>query len=154
MKLATLCYLHDRAAGKTLMLHRVKKENDMHKDKYNGLGGKFEPGESPEECVIREVFEESGLTITNPVLKGFITFPAFDSFEDWYVFVFVAEEFSGEMILSAEGNLEWIDDDKIMSLNVWEGDKVFMPWLSGDKMFSAKFIYDNGGLVSHSVVFY
>lgn len=154
MKLATLCYIHNPAEKKTLMLHRVKKENDMHKDKYNGLGGKFEQGESPEECVIREVYEESGLTITNPRLKGFITFPAFDTFEDWYVFVYFAEEYSGEMIISGEGNLEWIDDDKLMSLNLWEGDKIFMPWIYGEKMFSAKFIYESGELVSHSVVFY
>ncbi|MDP3830910.1 MAG: 8-oxo-dGTP diphosphatase, partial [Ignavibacteriaceae bacterium] len=102
MKLATLCYVKDANNGATLMLHRIKKENDMHEGKWNGLGGKFEMGESPEECVIREIKEESGLDIKNPKLNGFITFPAFDGFEDWYVFIFSVTEFSGELIDSAE----------------------------------------------------
>ena len=88
MKIGTLCYV--RKGNKTLMIHRVKRDNDMHKGKWNGLGGKFNQGETPEECVIREVKEESGLSIKNPQLKGLITFPAADyPPEDWYVFVFV-----------------------------------------------------------------
>ena len=81
MKLATLCYVQDKINNTTLMLHRVKKEFDVHKDKWNGLGGKFEKGETPEDCVIREVREESGLIISNPVLKGFLTFPSFDGLD-------------------------------------------------------------------------
>jgi len=89
MKLATLCYIKDNSTNKTLMLYRNKKENDYHEGKWNGLGGKFELGETPEECAIRELKEESGLTVENPKLKGLLTFPNFDGVDDWYVFVFV-----------------------------------------------------------------
>jgi 8-oxo-dGTP diphosphatase len=154
MILATLCYVRDNNLGQTLMMHRVKKENDMHEGKWNGLGGKIECGESPEECVIREVKEESGLTIVNPKLKGFITFPAFDTVDDWYVFVFVADNFHGKMIDSPEGNLKWICNSKVSSLDLWEGDKIFLPWLDGEKFFSAKFVYDIGKFVDYDVVFY
>ncbi len=154
MKLATLCYVKDEKQGRTLMMHRIKKENDMHEGKWNGLGGKFEPGETPEECVIREVLEESGLHITNPRLEGFITFPAFDNIEDWYVFVFTATEFTGDLIESHEGELHWISDDKLYDLHLWEGDTIFMRWLGSGKIFSAKFEYDKGEFAGHSVVFY
>jgi 8-oxo-dGTP diphosphatase len=136
------------------MLHRVKKHEDTHKGKWNGLGGKFEPGESPEECVIREVKEESGLEILNPRLHGFITFPMFDGRKDWYVFLYTADKFKGELIDSKEGRLEWIPDEVIASLNLWDGDRIFIPWLMQDKFFSAKFVYENKKLISHSVNFY
>ncbi len=152
MKLATLCYL--KKDGKTLMLHRVKKENDMHEGKYNGLGGKFEEGETPQECAVREVFEESGLSAKNLILKGVITFPAFAKNEDWYVFVFVIDKFEGEMTVSCEGNLEWVNDCDLLNLNLWAGDKIFLKWLEQDRFFSAKFSYKNGALESHSVNFY
>jgi 8-oxo-dGTP diphosphatase len=154
MKLATLCYVNDKINGTTLMLHRIKKENDMHEGKWNGLGGKFEIGESPEECVIREIREESGLIIENPKLNGFITFPAFDGFDDWYVFIFSVNEFSGELIDSVEGKLEWINDERLFDLNLWDGDKIFMQWIKEEKFFSAKFTYDNGKLKDYEVVFY
>jgi len=118
MKLSTLCYI--RHNGKTLMLHRIKKENDMHQGKWNGLGGKFEEGETPEECAIREIEEESGLKVKNPKLKAFLTFPAFDTIETWYVWLFVIDTFEGELIESNEGVLEWIEDDKLLDLNLWE----------------------------------
>jgi len=152
MKLATLCYV--KKNGKTLMLFRNKKKNDYHKGKWNGLGGKFEPGESPEECALREVKEESGLIATSIKLKGFITFPMFDLKEDWYVFVFVIDKFEGTLIDSPEGKLEWIPDDKLLELNLWDGDKHFIPWLLEDKFFSAKFTYINGTFVKYDVVFY
>jgi 8-oxo-dGTP diphosphatase len=152
MKLATLCYL--KKDGKTLMLHRVKKPNDMHQGKWNGLGGKMDPGESPEECVIREVKEESGLSIKNPKMVGFLTFPGFDGFDDWYVFVFVVREFTGEMIDSNEGHLHWISDAELTKLHVWEGDLIFGKWLEQDKFFSGKFTYKGGKLRKHEVVFY
>ncbi len=136
------------------MLHRIVKENDIHEGKYNGLGGKVEAGESPEECVIREVEEESGLIIKNPRMHGFLTFPAFDHMTDWYVFLFTATEFEGEMIESNEGILEWVDDEKLLDLPLWGGDKVFIPLLSQDRFFSAKFIYNNGKLLDHVVNFY
>ncbi|MFP4403534.1 MAG: NUDIX hydrolase [Candidatus Woesearchaeota archaeon] len=152
MKIGTLCYI--KKDNKTLMMHRIKKINDMHKDKWNGLGGKLEAGESPEECIIREVKEESGFDIKNPILKGIITFPAFDGIDDWYVFIFTVNEFSGEIIDSNEGKLEWISDDKLFDLNLWDGDKIFLKWLDKDKFFSAKFIYDKGNLVDYKVNFY
>jgi 8-oxo-dGTP diphosphatase len=152
MKLATLCYL--RRDGKTLMVHRIKKANDMHQGKWNGLGGKLEAGETPEECTLREVYEESGLRVRNLQLKGLLTFPAFDDFEDWYVFVFVATEFEGELIDSPEGNLEWIDNDELKDLHLWDGDPIFLAWLDHKEIFSAKFNYNNGRLVSHEVVLY
>ncbi|MHB9012935.1 MAG: NUDIX hydrolase [Ignavibacteriaceae bacterium] len=154
MKLATLCYVIDKKKNRTLMLHRVKKLNDVHEGKWNGLGGKLEIGETPEECVIREIKEESGLSISDPRLHGFITFPLFDGVDDWYVFVFTAENYSGEIIESAEGNLEWIPSESVTALNLWDGDAIFLKWLKGDKFFSAKFIYEKGMLKNHSVTFY
>jgi len=154
MKLATLCYL--KQAGKTLMIHRSKRPDDIHAGKWNGLGGKFEPGETPEECVIREVREESGLTIKNPVLHGFLTFPGFAHEEDWYAFVFTASEFEDQLVSDspAEGYLEWVDDEQLLKLDLWEGDRIFLPWLEGDRFFSGKFTYIDGHLVEHDVIFY
>lgn len=136
------------------MIHRIKKQNDMHAGKWNGLGGKLEPGETPEECVIREVVEESGLRIKHPVLHGVLTFPAFSQDEDWYAFVFTADEFEGELIDSSEGELRWIPDRELFQLNLWAGDLIFLPWVHENRFFSGKFIYQDGKLVDHSVVFY
>ncbi len=152
MKLATLCYLREN--GKTLMLHRIKKENDMHQGKWNGLGGKFLPGESPEECARREIKEECGLEVGQLKLKGFIVFPMFDGSDDWYVFIFVGENITGKQIVSNEGTLKWIRDDELYELPLWEGDKIFLRWLDENRFFSAKFIYKEGRLISHSVNFY
>jgi 8-oxo-dGTP diphosphatase len=156
MKLATLCYVRDGlgAGGRTLMLHRIKKANDMHAGKWNGLGGKLEGGESPEECAIREVLEESGLRMVNPVLRGVITFPQFGTGEDWYTFIFVAYEFRGELIDSNEGVLAWVDNDKLFALNLWPGDRIFMRWLDDQRFFSAKFVYRAGELTKYEVLFY
>lgn len=152
LKLATLVYV--KRPGQTLMLHRIKRAGDMHQGKWNGLGGKFEPGESPEACAIREVQEESGLTIRSPELRGFLTFPKFRPDEDWYAFVFVARSFTGELIDSTEGVLQWIDDAALLSLPLWEGDRVFLPWLTQPRFFSARFVYEAGRYVSHTVTFY
>ena len=152
MKLATLCYL--RHEGKTLMVHRIKKKNDMHAGKWNGLGGKLEPGETPEECAVREILEESGLKVINPILKGVLTFPAFSNDEDWYAFVFVAHEFEGQLIDSPEGDLKWVDNSELLDLNLWDGDRIFLPWLDRPGFFSGKFIYENGRFIEHQVVFY
>ena len=152
MILATLCYI--KQDQHTLMVYRNKKPNDMHAGKWNGLGGKFEPGESPEECVIREVREESGLDVRHPELHGLLIFPDFKR-DDWYVFVFTAREFSGELLNdSSEGNLEWIPDEKLASLNLWESDRVFFPWLESDRFFSAKFIYAGNIMENYEVHFY
>lgn len=152
MKLATLCYI--QKDNKTLMLYRNKKENDYHEGKWNGLGGKFELGESPEDCAIREIKEEAGLTVKNLIMKGFITFPLFDGKDDWHVFLFVIDKFEGELIDSPEGELEWIDNNKLSEINLWEGDKIFIPWLFEDKFFSAKFNYENGKFKDYEVRFY
>jgi 8-oxo-dGTP diphosphatase len=152
MILATLCYL--KKDGKTLMLHRVKKENDIHRGKWNGLGGKLMPGETPEECVIREVKEESGLILRNPVWKGFLTFPDFDGREDWYVFVFVARDFEGEVTESSEGRLAWIDDREIRALPLWEGDHLFLEWMKDGRFFSGKLIYEAGKFRGGRVAFH
>jgi 8-oxo-dGTP diphosphatase len=134
LKLATLCYL--RKNGQTLMLHRIKKENDMHAGKWNGLGGKLEPGETPEECAIREIREESGLRAIDLTMKGLLTFPAFTAEEDWYTFVFLVEAFEGELITSAEGELRWVDNDKLLDLELWEGDRIFLGWIERPGFFS------------------
>jgi len=136
------------------MVHRIKKENDMHQGKWNGLGGKLEPGETPEECAIREIREESGLEVCSPSFKGILTFPGFSNDEDWYAFVFVARDFKGEIIDSPEGVLEWIDDPALMGLNLWEGDRIFLPWLDRPGFFSAKFLYIDGRLAEHEAFFY
>jgi 8-oxo-dGTP diphosphatase len=151
MILATLCYL--RRDGHTLMLHRVKRPDDIHAGKWNGLGGKFEPGESPEECVAREVREESGLTIENPRLRGLLMFPGFKG-NDWYVFVFTAQEFSGELKENGEGYLKWIPDAELESLPLWPSDHIFFPWLREDKFFSAKFVYEGEEMKGYEVAFY
>jgi 8-oxo-dGTP diphosphatase len=149
--LATLCYVKQN--GYTLMVYRNRKPNDIHKGKWNGLGGKFEAGETPEECVIREVLEESGLSIQNPKLCGLIMFPNFMG-NDWYVFVFIATEFSGDLIDSPEGQLEWIENNKLTGLNLWESDHIFFPWIEKGKFFSAKFLYEGNKLLGHEVVFH
>ncbi|MFD3158322.1 NUDIX domain-containing protein [Haloimpatiens sp. FM7330] len=155
MKLGTLCYIQDKNNDKTLLLHRVKKQNDMHEGKWVGVGGKLEQGETPEECIIREVKEETGLTINKPKLRGVMTFPKFNDNEDWYVFLFTSNKYEGELIESDEGNLKWIDNSKVLDMPSWEGDRIFIKWLFENKeFFSAKFIYENGNLINHNVEFY
>ena len=149
MILSTLAYI--KKDGKTLML---EKGRGYQKAKYNGLGGKFDAGESPEECVIREVYEESGLIVKSLKLKGFISFPDFDGTNDWYVFVYIIKDFTGELIESDEGKLHWIDDAKVLEQNIWPGDKVFIPWLDKEDIFSAKFIYKDGEFKDYEVAFY
>ena len=152
MKLATLCYLKNN--DQTLMLYRNKKPGDIHKGKWNGLGGKVEAGETPEQCAIREIQEESGLTVIDLKFNGVITFPMFDGVDDWYVFIFTINESHGFLIDSPEGELAWIPDEKLLELNLWDGDRIFLPWLKQDKFFSAKFVYVAKKLIDWSVNFY
>jgi 8-oxo-dGTP diphosphatase len=151
MILATLCYVKQN--GKTLMVLRNKKPNDAHEGKWNGLGGKFEAGETPEMCIRREVQEEAGLVIQNPRLHGLLTFPNFRGV-DWYVFVFTATEFSGQLIDSPEGKLEWIPDKQLADLNRWESDHIFIPWIEQGKFFSAKFEYEGDVMQRYHVTFH
>lgn len=151
--LATLCYV--RKGGKTLMLHRNKRDGDIHGGKWNGLGGKMNVSETPEECVVREVKEESGFSIERPILRGIITFPAFKNEEDWYVYVFTASDPKGKLTESDEGRLEWIEDEKVPKLPLWEGDPIFLEWIyKEERFFSAKFVYQNGKFIRYNVVFY
>ncbi len=149
---ATLCYVRNK--DKTLMMHRIKKKNDMHANKWNGVGGKFEAGESPEDCAFREIKEESGFDVYNLKMKAVLTFPKFDGENDWLVFAFVAETDEFDFIQTHEGVLHWIDNDKILELDLWEGDKIFIPLLYQERFFSAKFNYEKGKLISHNIFFY
>lgn len=129
MKYSTLCYIeNDR--GEYLMLHRVKKENDCNHDKWIGVGGKFEDGESPEECVLREVQEETGLTLTSWRYRGIVTFVS-DQWETEYMHLFTATHWTGEVKDCDEGVLEWIHKDALAALPQWEGDKIFLRFSGG-----------------------
>ncbi len=151
LKLCTLAYVRD--GDRTLMLRRGPDHREQA-GKYNGLGGKFEPGETPEQCLAREVEEESGLLVEEAKLKGFITFPAFDGTDDWYVFVFLVTRFSGALTESAEGSLHWVPTAEVSALPLWEGDRHFLPWLDQPGVFSAEFRYQDGSYVGHDVRFY
>lgn len=147
MKLSTLCYLEKD--DMYLMLHRVKKENDINKDKWIGVGGHFEEGESPEDCVLREVKEETGYTLTSYRFRGIVTFVYGEITE--YMHLFTADGFEGDEIICNEGNLEWVPKEGISGLNIWEGDKIFLKLLAEDELpfFSLKLVYDlDGNLVS------
>ena len=140
MLYSTLCYIEKD--GKTLMLHRVKKEHDANKDKWIGIGGKFEDGESPEDCVLREVLEETGLTLTSYRYRGIVTFVS-DRWETEYMHLFSADGFSGELRDCDEGILEWVSREKRDSLPAWEGDKIFLRLLDkGAPFFSLKLRYE------------
>ncbi len=153
LKLGVLCYI--KKEGKTLMLYRNRKPNDVHEGKWNGLGGKLEKGESPEEALLREVKEEADVSLIDFTLKGIITFPDFADGEDWYVYLYTSNSFTGEINYDCpEGELHWVKDEKIPSLNLWDGDYLFLKWLEQEKFFSAKMIYQGEKLVSHQVYFY
>ena len=153
VKLATICYIDN---GKEfLMLHRNKKPNDVHDGKWIGVGGKLEKGEKPQERAGREIFEETGLRVKKPILKGIITFPEFTLNHDWYTYVFKVTEFEGELIDCDEGTLEWVPYEQVLSRPTWEGDHIFVSWLLENKpFFSAKFSYKGETLVESHVDFY
>lgn len=145
----SLCYIEKN--NKYLMLHRVKKENDYNKDKWIGIGGKFEEGESPEECVSREVLEETGLTMNNFEYRGIVTFV---SREDGgqtfceFMHLFWCNDFSGHLIDCDEGTLEWIEKSKMNDLPHWQGDEIFLELLDKKSpFFSLKLEYNNGILI-------
>lgn len=153
VKLATICYIDN---GKEfLLLHRNKKPNDVHEGKWIGVGGKFEAGETPEECARREIFEETGLIAKDLDLQGVITFPEFTPENDWYTYVFRVTDFEGQVKECDEGTLEWVPYDQILEKPTWEGDVAFLSWiLEGKPFFSAKFSYVDNILTDQSVVFY
>ena len=124
------------------MLHRVKKKNDINHDKWIGVGGGFEHGESPEECALRETFEETGLTLTDYRLRGIVTFDC-EGQETLYMYLFTASAWTGELSECSEGELEWVPKKKVYSLPIWEGDKIFFRLLEeGRPFFSLKLSYD------------
>ena len=146
--LTTLCYLEKD--GRYLMLHRTKKKNDMNHDKYIGVGGHLEQGESPEECILREVREETGYTLTRFRLRGVITFVIDDL--DEYTFLYTADGFEGQPIPCTEGDLQWIEKEKIGSLPLWEGDKLFFRLLEERQdVFSLKLTYIHDVLTAAAV---
>lgn len=148
----TLCYIEKD--GKYLMLHRVKKENDMSHDKWLGIGGKFEDGESPEECLKREVMEETGLTLKSPRYRGIVTFVS-DEYGTEFMHLFTADKFEGKIKDCDEGELVWIDKDKIDELELWEGDRIFFRLLKEDRgFFSLKLRYSGNNLAEHEVYIY
>lgn len=144
-KLTTLCYIERE--GKYLMMHRVKKEHDINHDKWVGVGGHFEGDESPEECLLREVREETGLTLDSFRLRGIITFIS-DHWQTEYMFLYTAEEFHGEPHECDEGRLEWIEKSDAYDLPLWEGDKIFFRLLEQNiPCFSLKLRYEGEALV-------
>ena len=145
----TLCYIEKD--NKYLMLHRVKKVNDLNHDKWVGIGGKFLENETPDECLLREVKEETGLTLTDYRLRGVITFLS-DKWEGEYMYLYTASAFTGNMTECDEGNLEWVDIDKVSELPIWEGDKLFFEELRRDRgLFTMMLRYEGDTLVDHSV---
>ncbi len=152
MQLTTLCYIEKE--DKYLMLHRVKKEVDINKDKWIGVGGKFEEGECPEECLLREVKEETGYTLTDYQFRGIVTFIS-DSWVNESMHLFTATGFEGEQIVCDEGELVWVEKDKLMELNLWEGDKIFLELLQKEqRFFSLKLVYEGDTLVEQKLKIY
>lgn len=138
--LSTLCYIE--RDGKYLMLHRTVKKNDVNKDKWIGVGGHFEQDESPEECVLREVKEETGYTLTSYRYRGIVTFVSGNGVTE-YMSLFTADGYTGEPIPCDEGELEWVDKEEVLRLNIWEGDKIFFRLLNEERpFFSLKLVYD------------
>ena len=141
----TLCYLE--RGDEYLMLHRTKKENDLNHDKWVGVGGKFQDQESPEDCVLRETWEETGLTLTRYRYRGLVTFLS-DQWETEYMHVFTADQWTGEPHPCDEGDLAWIKKKDLLALPLWEGDKIFLDLLERDApFFSLKLRYEGDTLV-------
>ena len=148
---SSLIYLENEA-GEYLMLHRVKKKNDINHDKWIGVGGGFEHGESPEECALRETFEETGLTLTDYRLRGIVTFDC-EGQETLYMYLFTASAWTGELSECSEGDLEWVPKKKVYSLPIWEGDKIFFRLLEeGRPFFSLKLSYDARNVLLRAVL--
>ena len=141
MKNTTLCYIENER-GDYLMLHRVKKENDCNRDKWIGVGGKFEDGESPEECVLRETLEETGLTLTDWRYRGIVTFVS-DRWETEYMHLFTVTGWTGRLHECDEGVLEWVSREQFRGLPQWEGDRIFLRLIEEDApFFSLKLRYE------------
>lgn len=146
MNFTTLCYIEKE--NKYLMLHRTSKKKDGNKDKWIGVGGHFEKGESPEECLLREVKEETGLELTSYQFRGIVTFIS-DEWPDEYMCLYTADRYTGDIGNCDEGELVWVEKGKIMDLNIWEGDKIFLKLLTENQpFFSLKLEYKGDKLVN------
>ena len=146
MNFTTLCYIEKE--NKYLMLHRTSKKKDGNKDKWIGVGGHFEKGESPEECLLREVKEETGLELTSYQFRGIVTFIS-DEWPDEYMCLYTADKYTGDIGNCDEGELVWVEKEKIMDLNIWEGDKIFLKLLTENQpFFSLKLEYKGDKLVN------
>lgn len=149
-KLSTLCYIEKE--GQYLMLHRTVKKNDVNHDKWIGVGGHFEYGESPEECLLREVKEETGYTLTSWRYRGIVTFVYGEDVVE-YMSLYTADGFEGEPIECDEGELEWIDKSAVPSLELWEGDRIFFRLLDeGREFFSLKLVYDTEDVLRYAAL--
>lgn len=149
-RLSTLCYIEKD--DQYLMLHRTVKENDINKDKWIGVGGHFEEGESPEECLLREVREETGYTLTDWKYRGIVTFLYGEDVTE-YMSLYTAEGFEGEAIPCDEGELAWVEKKKIQELDIWEGDKIFFKLLEENHpFFSLKLVYDAKGILRYAAL--
>ena len=145
MKQTTLCYLE--RGDEYLMLHRTKKKNDENHDKWIGVGGKFEVGESPEDCMRREIFEETGLMVTDYRYRGIVTFVS-DVYETEYMHLFTVTDWTGEARECDEGELAWIKKQKLFDLTLWQGDRIFLRLLQEDApFFSLKLTYRGDELI-------
>ena len=144
MRNTTLCYIEKDSSY--LMLHRIKHKNDINYDKWIGIGGKFEDKESPEECVLREVYEETGLSLTSLSYRGIVTFVS-DIYETEYMHLFTSDSYTGEIKECDEGILEWVKKEKMCSLPLWEGDYIFLELIDKQTpFFSLKLEYLNDKL--------
>lgn len=153
MRITTLCYIEND--GAYLMLHRTKKEKDINRDKWIGVGGHAEADESPEECLLREVKEETGLTLTRYCFRGLVTFVS-DECESELMCLFTADGFEGQVSVCDEGDLEWVDKTDVPALPTWEGDAIFLKLLlSGERrFFTLKLVYEGNSLTRHELRFY
>ena len=152
MRLTTLCYIEKD--DKYLMLHRVKKTVDVNKDKWVGVGGGFEKDETPEECLLREVKEETGLTLTKYAYRGLVTFIS-DCWETEYMHLFTATEYEGDILDCDEGELVWVPKSEVNNLSIWEGDKAFFELLdTTDRFFTLKLRYEGERLVEKEACIY
>ena len=144
--LTTLCYIQQE--DRYLMMHRVKKEQDVNKDKWVGIGGHFEPEESPEDCLLREVREETGLTLTRYRFRGVVTFVA-EGYETEYMYLYTASGYAGTLTGCDEGDLEWVPKNQVDRLPIWEGDKLFFRLIADpdSPFFSLKLVYQGDRLV-------
>lgn len=150
VRMSTLCYMEKDE--QYLMLHRTVKKNDVNKDKWIGVGGHFEWGESPEDCLLREVWEETGYTLTSYRYRGIVTFVYGEDTVE-YMSLYTADKFVGEPHPCDEGELEWVDKKDIFSLNLWEGDKIFFRLLEENRpFFSLKLVYDREDLLKEAVL--